>query len=56
MPNQLLHILQRHALLQKIGNGRYAETVGREPGGETGVFQAPLDHPAQVVGPQVIFR
>jgi hypothetical protein len=38
------------ALLEQIGDGGDAEGVGREPGGQTGVPQPPLDHLADVAG------
>ena len=56
VPHQLLHVLQRHSLLEKIGDGGYAEAVGREPRRQPGVFEAALDHSAEVMGPQRVFR
>ena len=56
MSHQLLHVLQRHSLLQKIGDGGYAKGVGREPRGQPGVFEAALYHSAEVMGPQRVSR
>ena len=55
MSDELLHVFERHTLLEKIGDGAHAKGVRGEPRGQPGVFQAALDHSAEVMGPQDIF-
>lgn len=48
MAREVLHVLQSHVLLQKVGDGRHAERVGRERIGKPRRLEPPLHHPADV--------
>ena len=43
MPGQVLHVLQRHALRQQIGDRRHPERMRRQPRRQPGILQPPLD-------------
>ena len=43
VPGQVLHVLQRHALRQQIGDRRHPERMRRQPRRQPGIFQPPLD-------------
>src|SRR3954453_987111 len=48
MPGQVLHILQRPALAQQIGDRRHAEAVRRQPRRQPGIPEPPLDQGANL--------
>jgi len=49
MPGQELHVIERHALAEQVGNLRHPERVQRQPHRQTGILKPPPAHPAHVL-------
>jgi hypothetical protein len=56
MPGQVLHVFQRHILIEKVRYDRHPETVRGEQLRQARIFQPPFHHPPDRVRPVEIAR